>query len=715
MQELNKLFQAQFALMCATGKLFKSSISGKQIWDIYLQSFKEGDDPTFRDPESSVHNCNHCNNFIRRYGNVVAIDKDFNIITLFDVVTSAEYQASVNNMSKELKAAPIANVFFETFNELTNLPYETCKKTNSVFRLGTDKNHKRYTQAEADMYPGVVKKNETRTFHHMHLDLPKEYVDMTGSSIESIQADYRSSKNVFLRAMVEIPLDTLDLVIDLINQGSLLDGTTHLKKVILMKNFKESFDKIDVSKRDNWAWIVSYKLAIAKFKNELVGVLCSELAEGEELNKACQSWNKRVDPANYMKAVAPITETQKKNAQKFVEENGYVESFDRRLAVLDDIKVNEILHSNVGEGKIKSVSMFDNVKTTSSRHKRNEFKGVEEVGIDHFMKNILPGCTSVEAFLENRLEGNLVTMTTSNEEDCKQMFKWANPYSWTYKGNLAGKSMIKEAVKSQGGVVDGVLNFRLAWNEEGGKDGSDLDAWASEPASAGRRIATKIGFSTNYRKGRTPGRSPQSGQLDVDNTNPNGRLAVENITWNDISKMNDGVYKMWVHQYAADNSQGFKAEIEFNGETHEYSYDRPVSGNVQVAEVTLKDGQFSIKHLLPSTTSSKELYGLDTQQFHKVNLMCLSPNHWGENNTGNKHYFFMLDGCKPDTALRSFHSENLDPELAQHRKVLEVLGAVNMLEPQDKSLSGLGFNATVKDEVILRLKGNFKRVVKVKF
>lgn len=708
MKELNKLLQAQFAIMCATGKLFKSQISGQEVWDAYLAAFDREDDPVFRDPESTVHNCNHCNNFIRRYGNVVAIDENYNIISLFDVLAEEEYQASMDRMSKMLRKAPIANIFFETFQELNSLPYESCNKNQEVFRLGVDKNHKRYTAEEAAKY-GVVKKNETRTFNHMHLDLPARFVATTSESIESIQARYRSDKEVFMRTMVEIPLDTLQLVKDLISQGSLLDGDTHLYKVEEMIKLKKSFIPVAASKRDNWAWVNSYKLVLAKFKNELIGVLCTELAEGEELNKACQSWNKRVDPANYMKAVAPITETQKKMAQQFVEENGYVESFNRRLAVLDDIKADEIRHINIGEGKLKSVSMFDDVKTTSSRHKRNEFKGIEEVSIEKFMKDILPGCTSVEAFFENRLEGNLVNMTTSNDEDCKQMFKWNNPYSWTYKGNLAGKSMIKEAVKSQGGIVDGVLNFRLAWNKEGGTDHSDLDAWAQQPNR------TKIGFSTDYRKGRSPGRSPMSGQLDVDNTNPQGKLAVENITWNDLSKMQDGVYKLWVNQYSANNSQGFQAEIEFNGEIHEYTYNQPVRGNVEVAEVTLSNGEFTIKHLLPSTSSSKEIYGLETQQFHKVNLMCLSPNHWGENNTGNKHYFFMLDGCKADTPLRSFHSENLEPELAQHRKVLEVLGAVNMLEPTDNQLAGLGFNATVKDEVILRLKGNFKRVIKVKF
>jgi hypothetical protein len=109
------------------------------------------------------------------------------------------------------------------------------------------------------------------------------------------------------------------------------------------------------------------------------------------------------------------------------------------------------------------------------------------------------------------------------------------------------------------------------------------------------------------------------------------------------------------------------------------------------------------------------VYGLETKQFHKVNLMCLSPNHWGENKSGNKHYMFMLDGCKTPADIRSFHNENLIPELAAHRKVLEVLGAVNMIEPSDEQLSGLGFNSTVRDEVILKLAGTHKRMIKVKF
>ena len=75
----------------------------------------------------------------------------------------------------------------------------------------------------------------------------------------------------------------------------------------------------------------------------------------------------------------------------------------------------------------------------------------------------------------------------------------------------------------------------------------------------------------------------------------------------------------------------------------------------------------------------------------------------------------MLDGCKSPVSIRSFHNENLLPNLAQHRKVLEVLGATNMIEPGKKQLSGLGFNATVRDELIVKLQGTHKRIIKIKF
>lgn len=700
--------QAQFDNMCKTGKLFRSSLTGRDVWNLYLNGFETKNDPIFRDPESSTHNCNLCKNFIHRYGNIISVNENFNIVTMFDVDAPDEFVSVAKNISEALKKAKIAEVFFETFNELNSLPYESCSKNNLKFKLGIDKNTKRYTKEEAEKF-GVVKPNEIRTFNHLHLFVPSTFIDMSGKSVESIMGEYRDSKNVFKRGLDEISLDTLILVKDLINQGSLLDGQTHLYKIEQIIPLKRQYDELSSSQKDNWCWVNSYKFQLAKFKNELIGLLCSELSEGKEINDACQSWNKKIDPKNYMKAVAPITKKQIEDAKKFIDEKGYEDSFSRRYATIDDIKASEILHVNTGKGEIQKVSIFDNVKSTSTRHKRSEFDGIEEVSIEKFMKDILPNCTSVEAYLSNNHEGNMVSLTTSNIKDSKPIFKWPNNYSWTFNGNLAGKSQIKESVKNAGGRVDGVMRFSMIWNDIDTKDNSDLDAWCQQPNGE------KIGYSTYFRKDRSDGHSSCGGQLDLDNTSPNGKMAIENIYFLDKKKLKDGVYTYWVNQYRPQNTQGFKAEIEIDGEIYYYEYNQPVSGNIKVAEITYKNGVFSIKHLLPETYSNKEIYGLQTNEFHKVNLMCLSPNHWDDNSIGNKHYFFMLEKCKCPTSLRSFHAENLIPELAQHRKVLEVLGNTTMINPSDKQLSGLGFNATVKDELIVKLQGSFKRTIKIKF
>jgi hypothetical protein len=708
MIEFQKVIQAQFDKMCASGKLFRSLLTGQQVWDIYINGFEKKHNPIFRDPESSMHNCNLCKNFIRRYGNIVSIDEVYNIITMFDVIAPEEFITVAKYISDSLKNAKVSEVFFETFNELNSLPYESCNKNNALFKLGIDKNVKRYTKEEAEKY-GVVKPEEIKTFNHLHLKLPNQFVDMGGKSIEAIMADYRDAKNVFQRAMVEIPLDTLNLVKDLIIQGSLLDGQTHLYKIEQFIPLKKQYYEIENSKKDNWCWVNSYKLQFAKFKNELIGVLCTELAEGKELNEACQAWNKRVDPANYMKASAPITKKQIEEARKFVEENGYSESFDRRFANIDDIKASEIKHINVGDGNLKTVSIFDNVKSTSTRHKRSEFDGVEEVSIDKFIQDILPTCNSVEAFLSNKHDGNMVSITTANVKESKPIFKWTNNYSWTFNGNLAGKSMIKDAVQSRGGKTEGIVNIRLAFPNTI----SDYDLHVTEPNSH------EIYYGNRRQM------QPSSGMLDLDAQGADGHFPpekrVENIIYASEERMTKGKYLVYVHNYRKnDNNFGFTIEIEIEGEITTFIHNSMIGYKdaVKVCYINHVGNEFEIIPILPvgeSNSISKELYGLQTNEFHKVNLVCLSPNHWDENNVGNKYFFFMLQGCKNKTSIRSFHNENLISELAQHRKVLEVLGTTNMIEPAEKQLSGLGFNATVKDELIVKLTGSHKRVIKIKF
>lgn len=89
---------------------------------------------------------------------------------------------------------------------------------------------------------------------------------------------------------------------------------------------------------------------------------------------------------------------------------------------------------------------------------------------------------------------------------------------------------------------------------------------------------------------------------------------------------------------------------------------------------------------------SQEKWGVNTEQFVKVDTFMLSPNHADGKSIGNKHYIFILEGCKNPVPTRGLYNEFLLPSLDKHRKVFEVLGNKTMCDPTDQQLSGVGFS-----------------------
>lgn len=682
----------------------------------YLHSFPTQYRAIFRDSESTVHNCNNCHNFIKRYGNVVAIING-QIVSMFSVdmsKVSEEYLPSITAMNELVINSKVKEVFFETFNDLNLLNYGKVKKSDLIFKLGISENHKQYTEVEANSFPGKVNTTDIYSFHHFAVELPRQFVNMSGKSIESIMAEYRDKYNVFKRGMTEISLDTFMLVKDLILQNSLLNGESYLGLLNECIKYKERLES--TSADDNWFWTETYEMSegLAKFRNTLLGTLCVELTEGKELNEACLAWNKRADPANYMKATAPITQKQRDEAVKRITELGYEESFERRFATINDIDINEILHVSNNDSTIKTASVFDKLKPNKpTQHKRAEFDKVEEVSIDKFMKDILPTATGIELFLENKHLGNMCVMTTSENLNSKGLFKYSNNFSKTFKGNLAGKSLIKDAVKGRGGKVDTPVRVSIHFP----LTTDDYDLHCCEPNR------NHIYYS-NRRQTHL-----SSGVLDLDAQGTDGQFPpekrVENLTYSDISKMPNGTYHLKVNNYS-DNSEipvEFSVEVEINGDISTFTRKADLfTGTVSIGFLSVNNEVVTYipdenMIVLESKTISIDSWGVSTNHFHKVNLVCLSPNFWGENAVGNKHYMFMLEGCKADTSIRSFHNEDLNAELREERKVLEVFGNALLLEPDPSKpqLAGLGFNSTVRDEVVLKISGSHKRMIKVKF
>lgn len=707
-------------------KLFRVNIPGETLVEKYLGSFKVY--TIFKN--SSEHDCNACKSFIKKYGNVVSIDSNLNMRSIFDIEEEHEYKHAFDIMKNEVYKASIENIFVETKLNLQKMGYKSSGETST---LGLASNKRVYTDQEIKEFNLEQKEY---VFRHLSVSIPSNRIDKSGSSRETLMSDARSGQEVFHRVMESMSLETLTIVRDLIIQGSLLNGNSHEGSINKIMGLKEEYTKIPNDKKSVWCWYKSLFLPnnIIRFRNTLIGVLCCDIDEGKGLTESCLLWNKRVDPVNYKKAKTPITPKQKNDAKKFIEENGYLESFDRIHATYEDLdQISKIYHDRKANADFKKEmamkkelenssseqspedDLFSKIQTqTKSATKKGvsvkkELDSVEKVGIDKFVSKILPTCKKIEVFVDSSKTQNFVNITKSRDPNAKGIFKWGNNFAWTYTGNIEGKSEIRNTVAERGGNVNGVLNFRIAWNTTEKPDRSDLDAWACEPNG------TRIGYSQGFRKDSGNKYTTMSGQLDVDNMNPGDKLGVENITWYDKSKMQNGTYKLWIHNYSDRGNQGFRAEIEIEGYTYEYEYHDEIrhKGSVNVADVTLSNGKFTVVHHLPVTYT--DMYGIRCGDYHKVNMICFSPNHWGENHYGNKHYFFTIENCKTENTLKSFHTSQLNQELTKHKKTMDVIGDIKQIEPSENQLAGLGFNSTANETVKLRVTSSFTRTIEVEF
>lgn len=552
-----------------------------------------------------------------------------------------------------------------------------------------------------------------KKWEHFQIILDDKFVDKTARSIGDIKGGFRDTKNVFKRSLDEISMDALETVLELINSNTLYKGEEWKTILMEFKRYKKEYEKLCSDEdRDLYAWENSVKvgIAIGRIRNHSIGTLLVNVSNDMDLDTAVKKYEQIVAPSNYKRPKAIFTKKMLEDAKKTISELGYMDSLNRRFATLDDITVNNILFSNKDVAKRISDSsdIFGELEKQAVVNPR-KFSRVEEISANDFIKNVLPSAKEVEVLIENKHANNFVSLIAPCNKDSKSMFKWNNGLSWAYSGNVTDSDM-KQNVKAAGGNVDGVLRFSIQWNEDG-RDNCDLDAHCIEPNR------NEIYFS-NCRK---PSLSSMTGQLDVDIIHPNGKVAVENITWSDKSKMQPGVYKFFVNQYSGSAKNGFRAEIEFNGEIYSFDYSNSMrtGQDVYVADVILDtNGEFTIKEKISgnSKISSKTVWGISTNEFTPVSVVCYSPNYFDEQDgIGHRHLFFMLNGCKNDEQPNGYYNEFLKSELEKHKRVFEALGSKCHVEDSDDQLSGIGFSMTKRAELVVKVKGATERILKIKF
>lgn len=698
--------------------LFVVDADGESLWTTYLASFPPGTNPVY--DKRTEHDCAGCRAFIKRLGKVVAII-DGKLETIWDLKTPVDegHQVVAAAMADLVRAGTIDNTFL------------TPEKT-----AGIDKNFEQLV--------GKVK-----TWEHFFAHVPAKCV-LKGEAIGPKHSETRATHDVMLRGLKELTPASVETVLELIAQNSLYRGEEHKFALESFAKLQKEFGKMKTEHdRELFVWsrIGSVPGSVAKIRNTAIGTLLIDLSEGKDLEDAVKAFETVVAPANYKRPTALVTKAQVEKAKQTIQELGLTSALERRYATIADVSVANVLFADRDARKVGG-DVFDEIGATI---KDKVLKKVEEIPIEKFLSEILPRATTIEVLFENKHASNLVSLIAPVDPTAGRLFKWGNNFSWSYNGDMA--DAIKERVKAAGGSVVGDLCCRLAWNYK-----DDLDFHMNEPS----------GHHIYYATRHMP--SPSGGRLDVDANAGGVNLRndpVENIFYASRRLMREGEYRLWVHNfYRRTDGVGFEVQLEFDGQTINIAYEKalPQGAVVDVATIEYRNGQFKIVKSLPTTQTSKPIWNVNTQKFHRVNAIMLSPNFWdagsgptketiqqqidmlksapmdagdriflaqlqeerrtlakqprkpaGATGVGNKHYFFMIDGCKNDGRARGFYNEFLKEELTPHRKVIEIVGSKMRTEESEDQLSGLGFSSTQRQELLCRVTGSFTRTVKVVF
>lgn len=638
-----------------------------ELWNLYLDSFPEGTNEIFR--ERRYYDGSYDRNVIRQIGGLVKITPEGRQ-SIWDV-QGLDYPFNI--VAEKLRTY-VNSLPLDGFPEI---PDATLGMVSSIERAAGKDDH---------------------VWHHFHANVPTHL--RASASRTRVVAETKTSIEMFLHAHESLTENNVQTVVDLIRTNSIYRGQEFLKLVTGYQELRKKFTEDP----EVTLYTVVPKHFSARIRNSVIGTLIEDLLT-HDLENAVRRYEAKVAPQNYKRSTALITQGMIDNAVKTIESLGLESALERRYATLADVSVNDVLWVNNDAAEQMKGGIAGLLKPTAKVSAGGEGTTATSVSIKSFMDDVIPGATDIELMFEPRHTSKLVSITAPVHEDSKQLFKWDNRFAWAYVGDVAD-SYIAERVKSAGGNVDALLRVSLAWSNT-----DDLDLHCGFLGADGR-TEKRIYFGN------------KAGILDVD-ANAGFEKTTEPVENMQFTKntLKDGTYTFVVNQYRRRNNSdyGFTLEVASTLGVEQYSYNKIIrdSQSINCLKVIVKNGsvqQITVSDDLTGGALATEEWGISTNTFVKVASLMYSPNYWGDNATGNRHYLFMVDGCKNPDAVRGFYNEYLQTALNPHRKVFEVLGNKTMAPYADEQLSGLGFSSTRADSILVRVTTpTSKRLYKVNF
>jgi hypothetical protein len=251
--------------------LLVANVEKEVMYQAYLMSLPE--------EERQPHTCNACRSFFNHYGHIVAI-VDGKIETLWDFQIDGLYSEVPKTLHRLVSQSRIANTF-----------------DSEQTRLGLDKNR-------------ALVEGQAVVWHHFAVELPRHMLFRPTSDIKtvnSLTAASTSTRDVFKRGLMEIPIDVCQTVLDLIDANMLYRGAEFREGLVNFMELKVAYAALKSgTARHLFCW-EHFKTPGARIRNTAFGTLLVDLSCDTDLETAVLAYETRVAPANYRRPTALVT------------------------------------------------------------------------------------------------------------------------------------------------------------------------------------------------------------------------------------------------------------------------------------------------------------------------------------------------------------------------------------------------------------------------
>lgn len=431
-----KMYVARLSVRASQFKQawFKTNV--ENLFDVFLSGF---DTPE----ERQFHTCNCCRQFINRFGDLVVVDGDGNLVSvMWDLEeTPDHYKKSVSLMLDAIKSASIDSVFYD-----------------KDWKLGTE-------ESKGGWFHYWIRnpnplRNRLLEPHQKSAEKTEEY------------------KTVSL-ALSEYSAELLTQVVTLLESDALYRSDKVLGPAAFLRDLKNAqllTKNQKLRKNIVWKYVADAPSGFCHPRSSMISTLLNDLVAGISFDQAAKNFQEKMDPMKYLRPKADPSEGNIKQAEEIVKKLGIENSLKRRFARLEDIP------SFLWKPKqVASESDHDGVFSHLRAKKDDSIVGThpQKFTWKKFQETILPSAEKIEFFSVNR--GSYGAYVTAEDPTAPPILRW------DFENN---RNPVSNYVYNTGSTRDH-WNIPLGWVSVSGIC-TNPETWTSERDKQERFIALLI-------------------------------------------------------------------------------------------------------------------------------------------------------------------------------------------------------------------------------